>query len=98
MSQGQTERQLHLFRSPRQRGIVPRSQASEFELQCAVMDTFRAQGLGWRRSSMAGQGQGYGQAYRRRKARHSRSVATTGRPALVVELKVKYGREESRRI
>jgi hypothetical protein len=35
------ERQLSLLKGPRQRGIIPRAQASEFELQCAIVDTLR---------------------------------------------------------
>jgi hypothetical protein len=43
------ERQLSLLKGPRQRGIVPRAQASEFELQCAIVDTFRvSKSKGWR--------------------------------------------------
>jgi hypothetical protein len=33
-------RQLHLFKSPRQRGIAPPS-ASEYQLHCAVVDSVR---------------------------------------------------------
>jgi hypothetical protein len=43
------ERQLGLFKGPRQRGIVPRSQATEFELQCAIVQAFRvSKNKGWR--------------------------------------------------
>lgn len=35
------ERQLSLLKGPRQRGETVRSQATEFELHCAVMTTFR---------------------------------------------------------
>jgi VRR-NUC domain len=43
-----TERQLSLLAGKRQRGIVRRSQASEYELHCAVADTFRAsRNKGW---------------------------------------------------
>jgi hypothetical protein len=42
------ERQLSLLKGPRQRGIVPRAQATEFELHCAVADTLRKCGTkGW---------------------------------------------------
>lgn len=44
-----SERQLSLLKGPRQRGVTVRSQASEFELHCAVIDTFRvSKNKGWR--------------------------------------------------
>jgi hypothetical protein len=41
IEEGKPERQLSLLKGPRQRGIVPRERASEFELHCAVADTLR---------------------------------------------------------
>jgi hypothetical protein len=35
------ERQLSLLKGPRQRGVTIKSQASEFELHCAIADTLR---------------------------------------------------------
>jgi VRR-NUC domain len=49
IAEAKPARQLSLLKGPRQRGIVPRAQASEFEVHCAVADTFRAsRNKGWR--------------------------------------------------
>lgn len=37
----ETSRQLGLFKGPRQRGVTVKSQASEFQLHCAIADTLR---------------------------------------------------------
>jgi len=36
-----TERQLHLFRSKKQRGVIVRPRTSEFQLQCQVAEVLR---------------------------------------------------------
>jgi hypothetical protein len=48
VEEGKPERQLSLLKGPRQRGIVPRAQALEYELHCAVADTLRVSlSKGW---------------------------------------------------
>jgi hypothetical protein len=99
IEEGKPERQLSLLKGPRQRGIVPRAQASEFELHCAVADTLRKCGTkswvwlhipngGWRTKAEA--------------AKFTRMGVKAGVPDLLLigptgthywlELKTKYGR------